>query len=640
MKTRFPISLKIALMVIVFIFITMAFTTFFRIRKDESFLEGLFVERTERVAKMVAAIRSVQPAGEEQVDWLLFQDYIDTIINYFNDIIYIAITNSQNSIKAFTASDIVQLSDERGNPILNIEPQLLINALEERQADVSIDYKIIKVNVTDFDTVLGTVSICYSKIQINHQRYETRVRTILLSVVMVLLGIVISFFYSRQFTRNIAILTNAVNEISSGRFPDAISVGSKDEIGILADNFNIMNKGLYHKSLIESFSYQISQRKGLQGILDLTLEKVAALQQVRKCAILYQDTDGFFYVTRSFATRIPMARPATPFHVQGAGYGRVADWHNRPITLNAFANGLIFPVETRERVVAYLVVAPKTHFDKDDISLFRSLCLRLSMAIENDRLNQTILKQEVYKRELEIASRVQRRLLPKQEPRLAGLDVASRLITAREVGGDYYDLITLDDHRLFVLISDVSGKGTSASFYMALLKGVVVTLTAQAFAPEHILRQLNEVFYTHTPKDIFVSMIFGVLDTRAATFSYIRAGHCPVLYYTAQDNQVMELVPPGMAVGAVDNQQYHNTFRLDTISLRGGDCLLLYTDGVTEAMNQALEEYGSARLQECFFRRCRQEAAAIINGIYSDISRFRGGYAQSDDIAMVCLRIR
>lgn len=645
-RIKFPISLKIALMVIVLVVITTAFTSYYRIVKDEAVQKEMLHTQMKNLAHIVAQIRHTQPVSELHVDWLLWQDFIDRIMQYYDNIIYIAIFNHDGDIKAFTLNDdIVNIRDDTGNIISDINPPILVNAIEKDAAYIQGGANIINIRFeTEYIQQYGRVSFCYSEKMINDMLYESKIRAILLSVNIIILGIIISLFLSRRITRSIDVLMGAIQEIAKGKFPDKIKVYTNDEIATLSENFNEMNQSLYFKNIIENFSYELSKKNSINDIIKLSVHVFNKIDIIEDAGLLLiEDEQNLKYYGRdSQLINYKIDLPVIKLKNLKNGIINEKDLNGIieqiPI-LSIFIKGYLIKITTQAKMYGFILlrIKPGNEISAKEQELFNSITIRLSFAIENFLLNQKIVEQEVYKRELEIASKVQNRLLPDNIPSNDIYDIASTIITAKDVGGDYYDFFKYED-KLFVMISDVSGKGTSASFYMALLKGLLLGILNKDSDLLDIVYKINNFIYENTPKDIFISLIFGIICEKSNTFSFIRAGHCPLLYYSQKDEQVFEMKPKGVALGAI--KDISESFDIMNIELLKGDFLLMYTDGVSEAMNKNLQEYGDMKLKERVYKSRDKSIDLIIKDILYEIWDFRQDFPQNDDIALLGIKLK
>lgn len=242
-------------------------------------------------------------------------------------------------------------------------------------------------------------------------------------------------------------------------------------------------------------------------------------------------------------------------------------------------------------------------------------------------------------REFEIARRVQFSFLPREKPKLKGIDLASICIPAMEVGGDYYDFIELDDHRLGVVIGDVSGKGISAAFHMTLTKGFLKSQVKSGLSPREIMINLNELFYDNVDRGTFISMIYGIFDLQAKTFTFARAGHNPLIIQKGLDENVDVICPKGLALGLEKGSIFERIIEEYKIGIQSDDIFLFYTDGFSEAMNSRKEEFGEDRLHNLLKKNTLPGAEHIIDHIKTEIINFVGKAPQHDDMTMLVVKI-
>jgi len=262
-----------------------------------------------------------------------------------------------------------------------------------------------------------------------------------------------------------------------------------------------------------------------------------------------------------------------------------------------------------------------------------------------DLLRQAAEKKRL-EEELRIAHEIQMSLLPQGPLIMAGLSVTALCVPAREVGGDYYDFLPLDDHRVGVLIADVSGKGTSAALYMAELKGLVLSLSEIYTSPRVLLIALNRIIANHLDARSFITMTYAVVDLHARTLTYARAGHTPLIYVPGicaegGQRQVQILVPDGMVVGLkLDNgEMFERHLVEETIALQSGDLYLLFTDGISEAMNSRDDLFGESRLGRLVETHAHLPSEELRERVLREIAAFVGDAPQHDDMTMILLKV-
>jgi serine phosphatase RsbU (regulator of sigma subunit) len=262
-----------------------------------------------------------------------------------------------------------------------------------------------------------------------------------------------------------------------------------------------------------------------------------------------------------------------------------------------------------------------------------------------DLLRQAAEKKRL-EEELRIAHEIQMSLLPQGPLLMAGLSVTALCVPAREVGGDYYDFLPLGDQRVGVLIADVSGKGTSAALYMAELKGLVLSLSEIHTSPRDLLIAANRIIAHHLDARSFITMTCAVIDLRARTMTYARAGHTPLIYVPGvcaqgTPRQVQILVPDGMVVGLkLDNgEMFARHLVEETIALQPGDLYLLFTDGISEAMNARDDLFGEARLGQLVESHAHLPSEELRERMLREIAAFVGDAPQHDDMTMILVKV-
>lgn len=247
--------------------------------------------------------------------------------------------------------------------------------------------------------------------------------------------------------------------------------------------------------------------------------------------------------------------------------------------------------------------------------------------------------------ELRIAHEIQMSLLPKAPVSVPGLSLSALCVPAREVGGDYYDFLPLSDGRLGLLIADVAGKGTSAALYMAELKGLVLSLSLTCDSPRALLITANRLIAKHLRASSFITMTYAVVDRRAGTMTYARAGHTPLLCALAPANGcprlVQVLAPDGLVLGLNldDGEMFERLLEEQTVTLSPGDVYVFYTDGITEAMNAADDCFGEHRLVRLIEDHADLTSGELQACVLRNVEEFVAGAPQHDDMTMLLLKV-
>jgi serine phosphatase RsbU (regulator of sigma subunit) len=267
-----------------------------------------------------------------------------------------------------------------------------------------------------------------------------------------------------------------------------------------------------------------------------------------------------------------------------------------------------------------------------------------SMTASIEDLLRQKAEKERLEQELRIARAIQMSLLPHAGFSMPGLALTAHCEPAREVGGDYYDYLPIDDHRVGLLIADVSGKGTSAALYMAVLKGVVLSLSQLHTSPRRLLIDANRIIARHLDTRSFITVTYAVIDLRNRTLTHARAGHCPLIHVPgphALSRAAQIVAPDGLVLGLqIDNgEMFDRLLEEWTLPLGPGDLFLMYTDGLTETMNAGGDIFGDSRLGALVEEYSHLPFEELRETIVREVRSFAGSEAQQDDMTMLLLKV-
>jgi PAS domain S-box-containing protein len=241
--------------------------------------------------------------------------------------------------------------------------------------------------------------------------------------------------------------------------------------------------------------------------------------------------------------------------------------------------------------------------------------------------------------ELQIAADIQKSFMPEVIPQITRFDIAARTVMAKEVGGDFFDvipfeIIALDKGTLGLLIADVSGKGVPAALFMALCRIVVRVNALWHRDPAKAIYDSNNIITHDSKSGMFVTLFFGTLNEKDRTLTYVNAGHNPPVVFRSRDRSLELLMPTGIVLGAVENREYFSR----TLSIGPDDIIVMYTDGVTESINAQEELFGEDRLNAIIVNNARLSAKEIIDLILSSVQEFTGDVPQFDDITLMVIK--
>jgi anti-anti-sigma factor len=256
------------------------------------------------------------------------------------------------------------------------------------------------------------------------------------------------------------------------------------------------------------------------------------------------------------------------------------------------------------------------------------------------KAQKNVVEQERLQKEMQVAQEIQHTLLPKRVPEISGYDIASYYKAAKEVGGDYYDFVKVDDETLGVVVADVSGKGVPGSLVMTMIRTALRMEARGNYSAAEVMARMNDFVTEDMKKGMFVTIFYAILDSKNRIISYASAGHNPMILYRAETDETYFLNPRGFPVGISlpDDTLFRRSIDVEKIKLKKDDMVVIYTDGVTEAMNEMRAQYGEDRLIELIKDSGKLSPQQFIERLSGDIKGFTGDQAQNDDITVVAIK--
>jgi len=307
---------------------------------------------------------------------------------------------------------------------------------------------------------------------------------------------------------------------------------------------------------------------------------------------------------------------------------------------NGPTSALVGPLIYRRKILGVLGLANgpmSTPFSTGDLKVFKTIREQGAFALYNEVVYIEAAEKKRMDHDLEIAREIQGILLPSSAPSISGYEISGINIPARQVSGDYFDYIRIDESRTGVAIADVSGKGVPASLIMAMCRSVLRSEAGGKTSAADVLRRVNSQLYPDIKEDMFISMAYLILDSAHAQVTLARAGHDAPLLYRAKTKEVEKLSPKGMALG-IDSGEVFNRVCADfSFGLEKGDCILLYTDGATEALDQEGMEYGMPLLVQGLQASAPSGAASVVRHVAEDVRTFVGNHPQHDDLTLIAI---
>ncbi len=299
------------------------------------------------------------------------------------------------------------------------------------------------------------------------------------------------------------------------------------------------------------------------------------------------------------------------------------------------------PVVFRGKLYGVLAVSNPISgkpFKKTDYALALSLGEQAGMAIHNmDAVSAIFLKRKM-EFDLRLASNVQKYLLPSRMPDTDSLKFAVKYIPQLLIGGDFYDFYELPNGKIGITVGDVSGKGVSAAMIMAICRTKMQSLALKNKSPAETLKELNAEIFDSMRADMFVTMIYAIIDVTESKIILARAGHEPALICKASTNETAKIRGAGMAVGMVESEIFDESIEDVEVEFNQGDSLVLYTDGITEATNKSGEEYSTNRLAIIMPQLSTHTPQEMCDAIVKDVERFSDHTKYADDITLLCVK--
>jgi sigma-B regulation protein RsbU (phosphoserine phosphatase) len=246
-----------------------------------------------------------------------------------------------------------------------------------------------------------------------------------------------------------------------------------------------------------------------------------------------------------------------------------------------------------------------------------------------------LIEKERLERELELARELQQSILPKEFPHLPGLDFAARNSPARQLGGDFYDVIQLNNKRVGIVIADVADKGIVAALYMALARSLIRAEAKRNPSPRQVLLRVNKLLIEMSQADMFVTVFYGVLDMVKGAIVYARAGHDPPLLAHPGTSEVQFLQAKGTLLGSVQNIELEEA----RVNFLPDDLLVLYTDGIVDANSPNGKFFTIERLLESISRHCSLDPHSLCDLLFEQVVSFQGEASQYDDMTLLVVKM-
>jgi len=300
---------------------------------------------------------------------------------------------------------------------------------------------------------------------------------------------------------------------------------------------------------------------------------------------------------------------------------------------------LSVPIKIQEEIVAIINVTDKISGDdcnEDDLRLLEMLAGQASIAIENFRLSEQLVEKERMDRELQIAYSIQVKLLPERMPDMHNASLYAHSIPAARVGGDYFDFFQIDERRWGMAIGDIAGKGVPAALLMVLMRSLLRAKAMDTLSSAEVVGTVNRMILPDIDPMMFATLFYGIYDTSKRELCFTNAGHNYPFWISPGRNEIRELSTDNLIVGMFEDYAYDE----ERITLSPDDMIVFYTDGISEAMNNDDEMYGSKRLYELARQLHGESSKEVVHKVFASVFAFAGSRAQYDDMTLMVLKTR
>ncbi len=420
--------------------------------------------------------------------------------------------------------------------------------------------------------------------------------------------------------------------------------------------FNSQKEEAYYLNVMLQVSENLAATTDLNEALETVVRITPLLVGVARCAaLLYRPSENKFAPAKVYGLSkdlqreffrfefrsddqfafAKMYRDQAPLMIEDAAASQLL----RPEFMQTFGihSLLLAPLITRGEIVGALIVdqgARPRRFSAHEIEVVMGIANQAAVAIESARLGQSAEEKKRLDYELRLARQIQKSFLPDECPVISGYQICSLWQTAREVSGDFYDFVSLHGGRLGITIADVSDKGMAAAMFMALSRTILRTMAIGKPTARETVERANDLILADARSDMFVTVFYAILDPNAHRLSYVNAGHNPPLFYRADRKELTTLKQHGLALGVMEGIVLEE----HAIQLAPGDLILMYTDGVTDAINSREEEFGAERLADLVSANAHLSVEGLVDEITRALTEYAGEGVRFDDVTMIALK--
>ncbi len=411
-----------------------------------------------------------------------------------------------------------------------------------------------------------------------------------------------------------------------------------------------LKTGIHELSVLNEIATTISSTMELDSIIEIVVKKCIRHFKVEQSNISLITADTPIAPLQTMIREYDSHVGHVPFRLDQQITGWILT-KNQPLIINDINEDPRFKSLLKESPYTSLLAVPMLHkgkvigvltlfnkfgnedFNSSDQRLLTIIASGSSQVIVNARLLEEEKQLIAVREELNIAGKIQKKLLPEQLPEIQGYKIVGTNIPAKEVGGDYYDVFPLNENKFIICLGDVSGKGMPAALLVANLQATIHSLILSNEEPSKIVQQTNQLIHASTTSDKFITFFMGVLDLQTHEFLYCNAGHDKPFVLTNK-NDYKELDIGGVCLGFIPHFDYER----DRNTIESGEIVVIYSDGVTEAMNSTEEEFDLKRLKDIIQTNKENSAEEIMQTVLKEIEIHVAGEEQMDDITIIVMK--
>ena len=469
---------------------------------------------------------------------------------------------------------------------------------------------------------------------------------LLLLILLYLVYFYINLSTYRELYPYLSLLTNSIFIRAAFIFTATYAIFS-----LLVILFNLPTTSAFEQKLNEVLNFQrlsqsIQTESSEDQIFDILLDSAVRTVEADAAWIELKGSDKHFLyeITYEDSRQVKATISETDLSLNYKSFeaGKKSSGVAGKLKGGLYKSVAIFPIWVNELQEGrlYLLKEVRDGFTRELVEITGTFANQAGISIANFRMLSEAISTERYKEELKIAKQVQTKLLPIELDTNEDFDISTFTVAADEVGGDYYDSFKINNSQTALIIGDVSGKGTSAAFHMAQMKGVFLALAQMELSPSQFLERANLAISSGLDKTSFVTISYFVIDSKGKTVEFARAGHAPSLYFRKKENKAEYFKNKGLGLGIIRGDKYSNYIQQSTFKYEPGDILVLYTDGITEAKNKNNDEYGYERLLEMVEKNAELSPEKIKEKIIEDLYKFCNNNPLQDDYSLVVIKFK